>query len=383
VTGGLAKSRAIFLLGVAACACGGSADHAAPGAADAPKEVAAKTPPPAPARSARVLEHDALNGLASKVTQQERVSAAKDKAELAAAWKKAAPKPKVLFEVPAVRCGYQDAKRKLRSKFAGLCYSDPKLELWGLGPFAVDDEGVLWIDDPVTGRTAAFDRDGKLVASVRSPGEPNRPGNLIVTSTEVWIDSFPAGSDDPSMAYLDRNSRDGRSYRTYQWKDVVGKEYEKYGWVLPANPSRVLRWYADGPTDVVDVSFLDDTRMQLSAPHPLHAHGHRYWVDCEPDREAKDPRPATLVIDDHAVPAPGCLQIHYVGPAGDIVASAGPYYHFDVHGKLLDMAVRGSSDFELLTSGNDTAVGPDGKVYQYLPQEHSVQFVELPRVSLP
>jgi hypothetical protein len=74
------------------------------------------------------------------------------------------------------------------------------------------------------------------------------------------------------------------------------------------------------------------------------------------------------------------VQVEYVGSEGDTVAGI-PFYHFDVYGNVLAVAARVERKFNILTSGRDTAVGPDGKAYQYIPRKHSVQFVELPWFS--
>jgi hypothetical protein len=349
-------------------ACARQKDH------DRRAQVPQTAAPGPPARAPTESAYDELRKLIAKVTPELRERAKAENETLWRGYSAAAPKPRVLFEVPARECcpSPSQACTDQHLKFPGLCYENPTREVWGLGPFAIDDDGVFWVEDAVVERAVGFDRAGKLVDAVPLAPEPERPGSLVVTKSEVWLDSFAPG-DDPATQWLLRIDRRTHQTRVYSWADVLGKEHQDCGWSLPGNPSRVVRWSGHWPWDIVDVSFLDETRMQISAPHPLHAGGHRYWLDCDPEHN----KPATLVIDDHALPAPSCLQIEYVGPEGDTVAGI-PYYHFDVHGNVTGVAARLQRKFEILTSGNDAAVGPDGKVYQYVPKAHSVQVVELP-----
>jgi hypothetical protein len=317
-------------------------------------------------------EYAELRRFVAKVTPAERARVKGEDERLWKTYQAAAPKPRVIFEVPARECcpSKDEACRKRHLKFAGLCYENPTRELWGLGAFAIDDDGVFWINDPVADRAVGFDRSGQVVDAVPLYG-PIGLENLVVTPTEVWLDTFnPDGDHD--AAWLNRVDRKTHRARAYRWQNLIGSEYQGYGWLMPGNPARIMRWNSRMSWDVVDVSFLDDTRMRISAPHPLHARGHRYWLACT---EEKDP--AALVIDDHAVAAPGCMQVQYVGPDGDIVAGD-PFYHYDTHGNVLAIAARTNREFDMLTTGNDWTVGPDGNAYQYLPGPHSVKFVQLP-----
>lgn len=332
----------------------------------------ARSPSDAPTPS-----YDDLHALVAQVSRTDRARAEAAREALWSDYEKSNIKAKTLFNIPTKECcpSPDEECEAGHLRFAGLCYSNPRLELWGLGPLAIDDDGLFWIYDAVVSRAVAFDRNGKLVDAVRMTAAPEDPGSLVVTPTELWLDSFSAG-DDPAGKRLLRVDRKTRETRSYHWAELSGRDYQDRGWLMPGNSSRIPRWSAHWQWDVVDVSFLDDTHMQISTPRPLHARGHRYWLDC--DFEGK--RPATLVIDDHAVPAPGCLQVEYVGPNGDTVAGI-PFYHFDVHGNVIGVATRVQRDFDILTGGRDTAVGPDGNAYQYIPHEHSVQFVELPWFS--
>lgn len=334
--------------------------------------AAVSSKPPAPAGFVQA-EYDEVRKIVAAVPRAARAHA---QAEFDSLWQEyndAAPQPRVLFQVPFRECcpskDPECAERHLR--FRGLCYENPTTELWGLGAFAIDDDGVFWIHDPVVNRVVGFDRMGKLVDAIPLWG-PIGTESLVVTPTEVWLDTFNP-FDDPNSAWLDRVDRKTHRARAYYWQDLIGKEYEDCGWILPGNPARIARWSGHWRWDIVDVSFLDDTRMQLSPPHPLHARGHRYWLDC--DAEGK--RPATLVIDGRAVPAPGCIQVEYIGPDGDTVADH-PFYHFDVNGDVVEVAARTQRTFDILTGGNDSAIGPDGNAYQYVPVKHSVKFVQLP-----
>jgi hypothetical protein len=317
-------------------------------------------------------EYDQLRNIAATVTAKEREKVEAERRNLWQAYKAAAIEPRVLFEVPARECcpSPDPACSERHLQFAGLCYENPTRELWGLGAFAIDDDGVFWINDPVVDRVVGFDRSGKVVDAVPLSG-PVGEENLVVTATEVWLDTLSAEGD-PAAAWLNRVDRKTHLARKYRWQNLIGSEYQGYGWPMPDNPSRIVRWNSRTYWDIIDVSFLDDTRMRVSPPHPLHARGHRYWLDCKDEK-----KPAVLVIDDHAVAAPSCVQVQYVGPDGDVVAGD-PFYHYDVHGNVLAIASRTNREFDMLTTGNDWAVGPDGNAYQYLPGRHSVQFVQLP-----
>lgn len=358
------------LLGLLACSPHKGPEQSSSTSKASTPKLEAAAPPEA--------EYEALHQLIAKVTPEERTrfNAAYD--ELWGAYAAANPEPRVLFEVPARECcpGPDVTCTARHLEFAGLCYENPTRELWGLGPLAIDDKGNFWIHDPVVDRAVAFDREGHLVAAVPTIPAPNRADSLVVTPAEIWLDSF-SPYDDPYASYLLRIDRaTHKNIGSYYLKDAVGKESEASGWTMPGSPWRIVRWAGDFSWNIVDVSFQDATRMRISAPHPLHARGHRYWLDCDLERK----RPATLVIDDHALPAPGCIQVEYVGPEGDTVSGI-PFYHFDVHGNVLAVASRIQPKFDILTSGRDTAVGPDGNAYQYIPRKHSVQFVELPWFS--
>jgi hypothetical protein len=355
------------LLGLLACS-----PHKGPGQSASSSNAPAPQHETAPSSAA---EYADLRKLIATVTREERVRVATAYDELWGAYAAAAPEPQVLFEVPARECcpSPDEACAARHLEFAGLCYENPTRELWGLGPLAIDDDGKFWIHDPVVSRAIAFDREGRLVAAIRTIPDPERADSLVVTPAELWLDSFSPG-DDPYASRLLRIDRaTHRNLGDYYLKDAVGKEAQGSGWTMPGNASRIVRWSGDFSWNIVDVSFMDATRMRISAPHPLHARGHRYWLDCDLERKS----PATLVIDDHALPAPGCIQVEYVGPEGDSVGGI-PFYHLDVHGNVLAVASRVQRKFDILTSGRDTAVGPDGNAYQYIPRKHSVQFVQLP-----
>ena len=365
------RAALLLLIASGACHATDAKPRGAPATVAADDQPAPRKPAPAsPAKAAKESEREELQRLIASVTEKDRAQFKEELDQMAAARDKAAQKARTLFALPARECcsGAKGCAARQRD-FRGLCYDNPDEEAWGLGPLTVDDAGVFWMQDAAVDRIVGFDKTGKLVR-----GYYLESGlvahHLVATATEFWLDSFSASETNTRLLRVDRAT--GKT-RAYAWKDVLGGQYQGSGWQMPDNPSRVMRWGASWTWNVVDVSFLDDTRMQISAPHPLHVRGHRYFLDCDVENK----RPATLVIDDHATPAAGCSQLEYVGADGDTIAGT-PFVHYDVHGTLLGIATREPSPYAVLTDGNDSAVGPDGKIYQYVTQKDGVRFVELP-----
>ena len=342
---------------------------AALGCGKAGQEPPRKSPPPSakvPAAPKAMSEAEQLAALIATVTPDERAAY---EARRQALWDRhveAAPAPRVLFEVPFKlqenECRDQDLEC---ATSRALFYDD---ELWGLGDLVVGNDGVLWMDDRVTSRLVRFDRNGKVLGSSFAGEEGNY--DLIVAGDEIW---FNAMHSHPSPGRLARYRRDGTLIEYYGSSAGRGLENRFAGQIVSDKPLRIAQRRHEDGWLLSDITF-DGEYIAFAPKRPIVVNGKRYFLAC--DRHGKGP--ATLIIGDRAVPAPGCLLPFWFGPEGDFIAGP-PFHHFDSAGELIGVAQKPDhEDRKVFFSGQSHDVGPDGKLYAYVVRKRSVRFVEVP-----
>jgi hypothetical protein len=300
------------------------------------------------------------------VTPDERAAHEARRQALWDRYLEAAPAPRTLFELPlklhGSECRSQDPEC---AASRALYYND---ELWGLGDLVIGNDGVLWVADRVTSRIVRFDRDGRLVESVFASGEG--PYDLVVAGNEIW---FNAMRNDPSPGWFARYERDGTLIKYYRSETGRGLESRLAGQIVSREPLRIAQSGYEDSWLLSDISF-DAEHIVFAPKRPIVVNGKRYLLDCD----LKGKGPATLVIGDRAVPAPGCLTPYWFGPGGDFIAGP-PFYHFDSNGELIGMAqLPKDEDNRVFSDGRNYDVGPDGKLYAYVVRKRSVRFVEVP-----
>ncbi len=319
-----------------------------------------------PAAPKAMSEAEQLAALIAQVTPDERAAYEARRQALWDRYLEAAPAPRVLFEVPfklqELECHDEDQKCAMTR---ALFYDD---EHWGLGDLVVGNDGVLWMDDAVTSRLIRFDRSGKVLGSSFAGLEGNY--DLIVAGDELW---FNAMHNDPPPGRLARFKRDGTLIGYYGSSAGRGLENRFAGQIVSEKPLRIAQRRHEDSWLLSDISF-DGDYIVFAPKRPIVVNGKRYFIDC--DLQGKGP--ATLIIGDRAVPAPGCLRPFWFGPEGDFIAGP-PFYHFDSNGELIGIAQKPDhEDRTVFFTGKAHDIGPDGKLYAYVVRKRSVRFIEVP-----
>jgi hypothetical protein len=186
----------------------------------------------------------------------------------------------------------------------------------------------------------------------------------------MWIDSL-RGSDQPLT--LVRFDRSGTELGRYVADASRGLENRFGGQIVSTEPLRIQEVRYEGKWMLSDVSF-ENEGVVFGPLRPIAANGKRYALVCDMKGEG----PATFVIGDRAVPAPGCLHPYWFGPEGDFIAGP-PFYHFDRDGVPIGVApVPRHEHTKVYAEGRNHDIGPEGKLYAYVINKRTVRFIEVP-----